>query len=54
MSKVYDRVEWSFLEAMMHTLGFCSEWVKLIMDCVSTVSYRVKVNGNLSESFVPQ
>lgn len=38
----------------MIRMGFCSEWIQLIMKCVSSVSYRLKVNGNLSESFVPQ
>lgn len=52
MSKAYDRVEWPFLEALMLRLGFCNDWVCLIMNCVTSVSYRVKVNGSVSKSFV--
>jgi hypothetical protein len=48
MNKAYDLVEWSFLRAMMARLGFHEEWINLIMNCVSMVSYKVKINGNLS------
>lgn len=40
MSKVYDRVEWCFLEKMVRRLGFADQWIGLIMECVSTVSYK--------------
>jgi hypothetical protein len=45
MSKAYDRVEWSFLEAMMKRLGFVEGWIFVIMRCVRSVTYSVLVNG---------
>lgn len=56
MSKVYDRVEcdFFFLQKMMQRLGFHENWVHLIMKCVTSVSYRIRVNGDLSEEFKPE
>lgn len=54
MSKVYDRVEWRFLHDMMVQLGFQSGWVELVMKCISSVSYRIKVNGEFPEGFKPE
>ena len=45
MSKVYDRMEWACLEKIMKKLGFDDKWCDLIMMCVTTVSYFVKING---------
>jgi hypothetical protein len=53
MSKAYDRVEWSFLEAMIKRLGFADQRVKLIMSCVSFVSYSVHLNGSPLDVFSP-
>ena len=51
--KAYDRVEWSFLEAMLIKLGFDSRWVKLIMACVTSVEYKVRFNSNETNPFLP-
>lgn len=53
MSKVYDKVEWDFLKAMMGRLGFNRGWIELIMRCISSVSYVVLVNGQSGEVFYP-
>lgn len=53
MSKAYGRVEWCFLESMMQRLGFHDQWISLIMECVTSVNYQVKVNGKLTYSFTP-
>jgi hypothetical protein len=53
MMKAYNRVEWIFLENMMLKLGFSSQWVAMIMRCVSLVKFSVKLNGGLSDSFTP-
>ena len=54
MSKAYDQVEWTFLERIMGKLGFAASWIKLVMNCVKSVTSRVRVNRNLLECFTPE
>ena len=54
MSKAYDRVEWEFLRLMLCKLGFQNEWVERLMNLVTTIRYRVRVNGELTDEIVPQ
>jgi hypothetical protein len=54
MSKAYDRIEWDFLRKMMIQLGFQERWVQLIMKCVTSISYKIKINGSHTSCFIPQ
>ena len=53
MSKAYDRVEWQFLNRMMLRMGFSPRWTELIMECCSTVRYKFKINGSLTDELIP-
>ncbi|XP_057418855.1 uncharacterized protein LOC130713070 [Lotus japonicus] len=54
MSKAYERVEWSFLEKTLHAFGFNSHLIDLIMNLVRGVTYKLKINGYLSQKITPQ
>ncbi|CAM8913342.1 unnamed protein product [Rhodiola kirilowii] len=54
MSKAYDRIEWLYLKNILLQLGFEASWVSKIMKFVTTtVTYRLKINGCVSDQFLP-
>jgi hypothetical protein len=53
MMKAYDRVEWVYLHGCLEKLGFDPTWISMIMRCVTSVRYAVRVNGDLTMPVVP-
>ncbi|KAL8543109.1 hypothetical protein ACS0TY_003847 [Phlomoides rotata] len=52
MSKPYNRIEWRYLERILSKLGFDQHCIRLIMDCVSSVSFSLNINGVISPPFL--
>ena len=45
MSKTYDSMKWSFIEAVMCKMRFSETWITWIMRCITSVKYKVLMNG---------
>lgn len=54
MAKAYDRLEWSFIDAIMTPMNFPRATIKVVMDCISTVTFSIFINGNRIEEFYPE
>jgi hypothetical protein len=51
MAKAYDRLEWIFINNTLLSMGFPGNLVKTIMNCVTTVSFSILINGQPSPYF---
>jgi hypothetical protein len=54
MAKAYDRLECPFIKATLFSMRFPARLVATIMNCISTVSYQILVNGQPSKNFTPE
>ena len=50
--KAFDSVQWDFLANLLRQLGFPAHFVLIVMECVSTASYSVAVNGDIHGFFL--
>lgn len=53
MNKAYDHPKWDFLEAIIKRMGFAALWIKLIVACITSISFAVVINGKLGANFLP-
>jgi hypothetical protein len=42
-----------FLEGVMRKMGFDGRWIRLVMNCITSVSYSVLINGESYGSILP-
>lgn len=54
MAKAYDRMEWPFIKVVLLATGFPTRLTRIIMSCISSVSYQILINGQPSRSFNPE
>ncbi|XP_074313934.1 uncharacterized protein LOC141649137 [Silene latifolia] len=47
LQKAYDTVEWGFLAQLLKAMNFPSQFTQWTMQCVTTASYSLNLNGNL-------
>ena len=53
MSKAYDKVECDFLLHLMGKMGFHRRWIRPILECISSITYSVLVNGEPNGNIIP-
>ncbi|KAK2637718.1 hypothetical protein Ddye_025513 [Dipteronia dyeriana] len=53
LAKAYDRLQWNFIWKVLGEVGIDGKMADLIMNCVSSVQYRIVLNGEVTTSFTP-
>lgn len=51
LRKAYDSVEWGFLQSLLLKLGIPYKFGTWVMECVTSVSYVILLNGGLTPHF---
>ncbi|GJZ31367.1 hypothetical protein Tco_0576414 [Tanacetum coccineum] len=51
IQKAYDTVDWVFLRKVLNGFGFHERMISWIMECVTTTSYSISINGSLHGYF---
>jgi len=54
LSKVYDILNWKYLEAILQAYGFCNRWVKWILSMISTPNFSILLNEHQQQPLMLQ
>ncbi|KAK9904390.1 hypothetical protein M0R45_000756 [Rubus argutus] len=54
LSKAYHRLSWQFIQSVLYEALFPDSLVKLIMSCITSTSFQISFNGQLTDSFKAQ
>ena len=49
--KAYDSIRWSFVDHVMANMGFEYTWRKWVMNCISSASMSILINGSPTKPF---
>ena len=52
LEKAYDRVDWDFLQYLMRRMGFGVKWRAWILECLSSATFSILINGSPTGSFL--
>lgn len=53
LSKAYDKISWMFSFYVLRAYDFLRSWIKLVHQCITTVSYKILFIVSLSSNFTP-
>jgi ribonuclease HI len=53
LEKAYDRMEWSFIKVVLEHFKFPTSFVNLVMECISSSSVAILLNGAPLDPFFP-
>ena len=53
MEKTYDILEWDFIHTCLKVFNFHNIWIKWIMECITSVSYSLLINNELTGFIKP-
>jgi hypothetical protein len=54
MEKAFNRMEWSFIFAILSKLGFAPMWINWIRICITSPSFSILINGSPLGLFLPR
>jgi hypothetical protein len=54
LSKAYDRVSWLYIRVVLIHLGFSPCFLSWVMNCITSVSFVIHINGASSPFFKPK
>ncbi|KAK3211992.1 hypothetical protein Dsin_016698 [Dipteronia sinensis] len=54
LAKAYDKLQWGFIKQVLEEIGTEGKLNSLIMSCITNVQYKVALNGEMSETFLPK